>query len=65
MLNETIETSARTTGDGNLNLHLKIGAPDTEVAVLVQVRAVSAAAQDANGWPLGYFARAWRARCRN
>jgi len=39
MLNETIETSGHTTKDGILNLSIKVGAADADVAVMVQVRA--------------------------
>jgi hypothetical protein len=41
MLNETIETSGHTTKDGILNLSIKVGAADADVAVIVQVRAVT------------------------
>src|SRR6476619_109297 len=41
MLNETIETRGHTTKDGTLNLSIKVGAADADVAVIVQVRAVT------------------------
>ena len=56
MLNETIETRGHTTKDGILNLSVKVGAADADVAVLVQVRPLmSAEGVDANGWPRGFF----------
>jgi len=58
MLTETIETRARTTQDGVLNLSVSVGVPDTDVSVIVQVRALAPAGDlDANGWPKGFFDR--------
>lgn len=56
MLNETIETRGHTTKEGILNLSVKVGAADADVAVLVQVRALTPAeGVDANGWPIDFF----------
>ena len=58
MLNETIETRGHTTEDGTLNLTVKVGVADTDVAVTVQVRALAPADEiDANGWPIDFFER--------
>ena len=58
MLNETIETRGHTTKDGILNLSVKVGAADADVAVVVQVRALTLAeGVDANGWPTDFFER--------
>src|SRR5215207_1225947 len=58
MLNETIETSGHTTKDGILNLSIKVGAADADVAVVVQVRAVTPEDRvDAKGWPSEFFER--------
>ena len=58
MLNETIETRGHTTKDGILNLSVKVGAADADVAVLVQVRALTPAeGADTNGWPINFFER--------
>ena len=56
MLNETIETSGHTTKDGILNLSIKVGAADADVAVIVQVRAVTPEdGVDTNGWPSDFW----------
>ena len=56
MLNETIETCGHTTKDGTLNLSIKVGATDADVAVIVQVRAVTPEDRvDTNGWPSDFF----------
>ena len=58
MLNETIETRGHTTKDGTLNLSIKVGAADADVAVIVQVRAVTPEDRvDARGWPSDFFER--------
>jgi hypothetical protein len=58
MLNETIETRGHTTKNGTLNLSIKIGAADADVAVIVQVRAVTPEDRvDAKGWPSDFFER--------
>ena len=58
MLNETIETRGHTTKDGRLNLSINVGAPDTDVEVIVQVRALSPEdSVDMNGWPIDFFER--------
>jgi len=58
MLNEMIETRGHTTKDGILNLSIKVGAADADVAVVVLVRALTPAeGVDANGWPTNFFER--------
>jgi hypothetical protein len=58
MLNETIETRGHTTKDGILNLSVRVGAADADVAVVVQVRALTPTEDvDANGWPIDFFER--------
>ena len=58
MLKETIETCGHTTKDGTLNLSIKLGATDADVAVNVQVRAVTPEDRvDTNGWPNDFFER--------
>jgi hypothetical protein len=58
MLNETIEIRGHTTNDGTLNLSIKVGAADADVAVIVQVRAVTPEDRvDAKGWPSDFFER--------
>ena len=58
METETIETRAHITDDGTLNLSVKVGLPNTDVAVVVHVRSLTPKAElDANGWPKGYFER--------
>ena len=58
MLNETIEASGHTTKDGILNLSIKVGAADADVAVIVQVRALTPEdLVDTNGWPSDFFER--------
>ena len=54
--NEVIVTSGHTAEDGTLKLSVKIGIPNADVAVTVQVRRLTRSEQlDENGWPLGYF----------
>jgi len=56
MLNETIETSGHTTKDGILNLSIKVLAADADVAVIVQVRALTPEDRvDTNGWPSDFL----------
>ena len=56
MLNETIKTQAHTTQDGMLNLSVNVGLPDSDVAVVVQVRPLHPPAEvDENGWPRDFF----------
>lgn len=55
-MNETIETRGHTTRDGMLNLSVDVGLADTDVAVVVQVRALPLAGDlDENGWPRNFF----------
>jgi hypothetical protein len=57
-MNETIETRGHTTQDGTLNLSVDVGLADTDVAVVVQVRALPRAVDlDENGWPRNFFER--------
>jgi len=56
MLNETIEARGHTTSDSILNLSVNVGLADTDVAVVVQVRALPPAVDlDENGWPKNFF----------
>jgi len=58
MINETIETRGRTTKDGTLNLSIKVGAVDTDLAAIVQVRVLTSLYNvDANGRPIEFFER--------
>ena len=58
MFNERIETRGHTTKDGTLNLSIDVGAADTDVAVIVQVRALGPEdGVDKNGWPVDFFER--------
>jgi hypothetical protein len=58
MPTETIETRAHTTPDGVLNLSVRVGVADTDVAVVVTVTPVGHAQEvDENGWPIGFFDR--------
>lgn len=55
-MNETIEALGHTTRDGMLNLSVDVGLADTDVAVVVQVRALPRAVDlDENGWPRDFF----------
>ena len=58
MLTESIEARGHTTREGMLNLSVNVGLPDTDVAVVVQVRPLAASGEvDGNGWPKGFFER--------
>jgi hypothetical protein len=58
MLSKTVETRARTTKDGRLNLSVDVDVPDADVAVVVTVTPLPVpSAVDANGWPQGFFER--------
>ncbi len=58
MLNETIEARAHTTRDSTLNLSVNVGLADTDVAVVVQVKALAPVEDlDENGWPKDFFER--------
>lgn len=58
MSNETIKTQGHTTQDGTLNLTVRVGLADTDVAVLVQVSPlISGGEVDKNGWPKDFFER--------
>lgn len=55
---EIITTKGHTAEDGTLNLSVKIGIPDADGAVVVQVKRLPAPGDvDANGWPKGFFDR--------
>ena len=55
---ETIETCGHTTREGMLNLSVKVGVPDADVAVVVHVKPLAVPGEvDANGWPKGFFER--------
>ena len=57
-MNETIEARGHTTRDGMLNLSVDVGLPDTDVAVVVQVKALPRVGDlDENGWPKDFFER--------
>ena len=58
MASKTIETRARTTTDGRLNLSVDVDVPDAEVAVVMTVTPIPVAGPvDANGWPEGFWDR--------
>jgi hypothetical protein len=57
MLSKTVETRARTTKDGRLNLSVDVDVADAEVDVVVTVTPVTTGAVDENGWPIGFFDR--------
>ena len=55
---KTIETRARTTRDGRLDLSVNVDVADVDVAVTVTVTLLPSESQvDENGWPLGFFDR--------
>ena len=57
-MNETIEARGHTMRDGMLNLSVDVGLADTDVAVVVRVRALPPAVDlDENGWPRNFFER--------
>ncbi|MGH9823857.1 MAG: hypothetical protein ACREDR_11480 [Blastocatellia bacterium] len=58
MSNETIKTQGHTTHDGTLNLTVRVGLADADVAVMVQVSPLIPAGEvDENGWPKDFFER--------
>ena len=58
MFTGTVETKARTTQDGTLNLSVNVGLPDTEVAVVLTIRPAGPNGElDANGWPTDFLER--------
>lgn len=58
MPSKTVETRARTTKDGRLNLSVDVDVADADVAVVVTITPVSTAPDaDENGWPRGFFER--------
>ena len=57
MSSKTVETRARTTKDGRLNLSVDVDVADADVDVVVTVTPVRTGAVDENGWPVGFFDR--------
>ena len=57
MLSKTVETRARTTKDGRLNLSVDVDVVDADVDVVVTVTPVTTGTVDENGWPTGFFDR--------
>ena len=58
MSSKTVETRARTTKDGRLNLSVDVDVADAEVEVVLTVTPVTAGSPvDENGWPVGFFDR--------
>ena len=58
MSGETIATRAHTTPDGQLNLSVRVGVADADVAVVMTVTPVTTVPDvHENGWPLGFFER--------
>jgi hypothetical protein len=58
MSSKTVETRARTTKDGRLNLSVDVDVADTDVDVVVTVTPVmTGAVVGENGWPVGFFDR--------
>ena len=58
MSSKTVETRARTTKDGRLNLIVDVDFADADVAVVVTVTPVTTGSPvDENGWPAGFFDR--------
>lgn len=56
MASETIEMCGHTAEDGTLNLSLKLGIPDADFSVLVQVTPLPPKEEvDEYGWPIGFF----------
>jgi hypothetical protein len=55
MQSKTVETRARTTKDGRLNLSVDVDVVDADV--VVTVTPVTTGAIDENGWPTGFFHR--------
>jgi hypothetical protein len=54
---KTVDTRARTTKDGMLNVSVVVDVADAEGDVVVTVTPVTTAAVDGNGWPIGFFER--------
>ena len=57
MSSKTVETRARTTKDGRLNLSVDVDVADADVDVVVTVTPVRTGSVDENGWPVGFFDR--------
>ena len=55
MLSKTVETRARTTKDGRLNLSVDVDVVDADVDVVVTVTPMTTGAVDENGWPIGFL----------
>lgn len=57
-MTNVITASGHTTPEGLLNLSLKVGVNNADVAVVVQIQSRPPASRpDPNGWPEGYFER--------
>lgn len=58
MPSKTVETRARTTKDGRLDLSVDVDVADADVDVVVTVTPVlKTGPVDENGWPAGFFDR--------
>ena len=58
MSSKTVETRARTTKEGRLNLSVDVEVADADVDVVLTVTPVTAGSPvDENGWPVGFFDR--------
>ena len=57
MSSKTVETRARTTKDGSLNLSVDVDVADADVDVVVTVTPVKTGPADENDWPAGFFDR--------
>ena len=57
MPSKTVETRARTTKDGRLNLSVDVDVVDADVDVVGTVTPVTTGAVDENGRPIGFFDR--------
>ena len=58
MSSKTVETRARTTKDGRLNLSVDVDVADADVDVVLTVTPVTTGSPvDVNGWPVGFFER--------
>ena len=58
---ETIKLRTRVDKDGRLRLDIATELPGGEVEVVLVVQAAPPAETDANGWPIGFFARTYGA----
>jgi hypothetical protein len=56
MPSKTVETRARTTKDGRLDLSVDVADADVDVVVTI-TPVLKAGPVDENGWPVGFFDR--------